>query len=604
MLVNLTMRKFFLLIFGFISFWLFGYSQVTFRRLSVQEGISNSSVIAITQDEDHFLWFGTRDGLNRFDGYNIQIFRKDRDKPNSLLFDDIRLLYFDPLLKAIWAGSTKGLSRFNAEKNEFQNYLFNPSKVNDISEYYIQAILRDSRGNLWVGVPDGLYLFNATKDKFEKQSIIYQGNPLNILSIHEDKSKKIWIGTNAGLFQLKYGLNKQVFLEEVFIPEVSGVKSIKGQAIFAIQSDLNQQLWLGTHGEGLYKWHPASNKIEQYKHVENDSKSLSNNMIRSIALHPDGHIWVGTFVGLNQFDPNKNNFKAIIADEKNPSNLSSSSIWSVFFDKKGSLWVGTFYGGVNFYDPGIKRFQNYVHIPERNSLSHNVVSAIKEDDKGNFWIGTEGGGLNYFEKGKQSFLNLFHSPLKKNTLSGNNIKALYYEKNQLWIGTYNAGLDNYDVDKKFFTNYGKGERGWDKFSSLNVYSLLKFKNLIYVLTYGGGLNVLDIENKKIIQIQHDPKRKESLSNNLGRVLIKDKIGNVWIGTEDGLNLLSKENIDKGNYSFKRYLAGYNIASLFEDKKGNIWIGTFSNGLIYRKKSILFLLHRKGRFSRTYYFYHS
>ena len=133
----------------------------------MQEGISNSSVIAITQDNDHFLWFGTRDGLNRFDGYNIQIFRKDRGNPNSLLFDDIRLLYFDPLLKTIWAGSTKGLSRFISEKNEFHNYHFNPTKVNDISEYYIQALLRDSKGNLWVGVPDGLYLFNATKDKYK-----------------------------------------------------------------------------------------------------------------------------------------------------------------------------------------------------------------------------------------------------------------------------------------------------------------------------------------------------------------------------------------------------------------------------------------------------
>ncbi len=586
-------------IFCFLFLHALGYSQVTFRRLSVQEGISNSSVIAITQDNDHFLWFGTRDGLNRFDGYNIQIFRKDRGNPNGLLFDDIRLLYFDPLLKTIWAGSTKGLSRFISEKNEFHNYHFNPTKVNDISEYYIQALLRDSKGNLWVGVPDGLYLFNATKDKFEKQSIKYQGNPLNILSIHEDKSKKIWIGTNAGLFQLKYGLNKQVNLEEVYIPEVPGVKPIKGQAIYAIQSDLHQQLWLGTHGEGLYKWHTLTNKMAQYKHIEKDSRSLSNNMIRSIAVHPNGQIWVGTFVGLNQFDPGRNNFKAIVADEKNQSNLSSSSIWSVFFDKKGSLWVGTFYGGVNFYDPGIKRFQNYVHIPERNSLSHNVVSAIKEDDKGNFWIGTEGGGLNYFEKGKQTFVNYFHSPLKTNTLSGNNIKALYYEKNQLWIGTYNAGLDNYDVDKKSFTNYGKGERGWDKFSSLNVYSLLKIKNLIYVLTYGGGLNVLDIENKKITQIQHDPKNKESLSNNLGRILIRDKMGNVWIGTEDGLNLLSRENIDKGNYTFKRYLEGYNIASLYEDSKGNIWIGTFSNGLIYRNnQSFNYFTEKEGLAGHT------
>jgi signal transduction histidine kinase/ligand-binding sensor domain-containing protein/DNA-binding response OmpR family regulator len=586
-------------IFCFLFLHALGYSQVTFRRLSVQEGISNSSVIAITQDNDHFLWFGTRDGLNRFDGYNIQIFRKDRGNPNGLLFDDIRLLYFDPLLKTIWAGSTKGLSRFISEKNEFRNYHFNPTKVNDISEYYIQALLRDSEGNLWVGVPDGLYLFNATKDKFEKQSIKYQGNPLNILSIHEDKSKKIWIGTNAGLFQLKYGLNKQVNLEEVYIPEVPGVKPIKGQAIYAIQSDLHQQLWLGTHGEGLYKWHTLTNKMAQYKHIEKDSRSLSNNMIRSIAVHPNGQIWVGTFVGLNQFDPGRNNFKAIVADEKNQSNLSSSSIWSVFFDKKGSLWVGTFYGGVNFYDPGIKRFQNYVHIPERNSLSHNVVSAIKEDDKGNFWIGTEGGGLNYFEKGKQTFVNYFHSPLKTNTLSGNNIKALYYEKNQLWIGTYNAGLDNYDVDKKSFTNYGKGEKGWDKFSSLNVYSLLKIKNLIYVLTYGGGLNVLDIENKKITQIQHDPKNKESLSNNLGRILIRDKMGNVWIGTEDGLNLLSRENIDKGNYTFKRYLEGYNIASLYEDSKGNIWIGTFSNGLIYRNnQSFNYFTEKEGLAGHT------
>lgn len=593
------MGKLLAFIFCFLFLHALGYSQITFRRLSVQEGISNSSVIAVTQDNDHFLWFGTRDGLNRFDGYNIQIFRKDRGNPNSLLFDDIRLLYFDPLLKTIWAGSTKGLSRFISEKNEFHNYHFNPTKVNDISEYYIQALLRDSNGNLWVGVPDGLYLFNATKDKFEKQSIRYQGNPLNILSIHEDKGKKIWIGTNAGLFQLKYGLNKQVDLEEVYIPEVPGVKSLKSQAIYAIQSDLNQQLWLGTHGEGLYKWHTLTNKMVQYKHIEKDSRSLSNNMIRSIAVHPNGQIWVGTFVGLNQFDPVRNNFKAIVADEKNQSNLSSSSIWSVFFDKKGSLWVGTFYGGVNFYDPGIKRFQNYVHIPERNSLSHNVVSAIKEDKNGNFWIGTEGGGLNYFEKGRQTFLNYFHSPLKTNTLSGNNIKALYYEKNQLWIGTYNAGLDNYDVDKNSFTNYGKGERGWDRFSSLNVYSLLKIKNLIYVLTYGGGLNVLDIENKKILQIQYDPKRQESLSNNLGRILIRDKMGNVWIGTEDGLNLLSKENIEKGNYTFKRYLDGYNIASLYEDNKGNIWIGTFSNGLIYKNnQSFNYFTEKEGLAGHT------
>ncbi len=593
------MGKLLAFIFCFLFLHALGYSQITFRRLSVQEGISNSSVIAVTQDNDHFLWFGTRDGLNRFDGYNIQIFRKDRGNPNSLLFDDIRLLYFDPLLKTIWAGSTKGLSRFISEKNEFHNYHFNPTKVNDISEYYIQALLRDSNGNLWVGVPDGLYLFNATKDKFEKQSIRYQGNPLNILSIHEDKGKKIWIGTNAGLFQLKYGLNKQVDLKEVYIPEVPGVKSLKSQAIYAIQSDLQQQLWLGTHGEGLYKWHTLTNKMVQYKHIEKDSRSLSNNMIRSIAVHPNGQIWVGTFVGLNQFDPVRNNFKAIVADEKNQSNLSSSSIWSVFFDKKGSLWVGTFYGGVNFYDPGIKRFQNYVHIPERNSLSHNVVSAIKEDKNGNFWIGTEGGGLNYFEKGRQTFVNYFHSPLKTNTLSGNNIKALYYEKNQLWIGTYNAGLDNYDVDKKSFTNYGKGERGWDRFSSLNVYSLLKIKNLIYVLTYGGGLNVLDIGNKKITQIQHDPKRQESLSNNLGRILIRDKMGNVWIGTEDGLNLLSKENIEKGNYTFKRYLDGYNIASLYEDSKGNIWIGTFSNGLIYKNnQSFNYFTEKEGLAGHT------
>jgi signal transduction histidine kinase/ligand-binding sensor domain-containing protein/DNA-binding response OmpR family regulator len=593
------MGKLLAFIFCFLFLHALGYSQITFRRLSVQEGISNSSVIAVTQDNDHFLWFGTRDGLNRFDGYNIQIFRKDRGNPNSLLFDDIRLLYFDPLLKTIWAGSTKGLSRFISEKNEFRNYYFNQTKVNDISEYYIQALLRDSKGNLWVGVPDGLYLFNATKDKFEKQSIRYQGNPLNILSIHEDKGKKIWIGTNAGLFQLKYGLNKQVDLKEVYIPEVPGVKSLKSQAIYAIQSDLQQQLWLGTHGEGLYKWHTLTNKMVQYKHIEKDSRSLSNNMIRSIAVHPNGQIWVGTFVGLNQFDPVRNNFKAIVADEKNQSNLSSSSIWSVFFDKKGSLWVGTFYGGVNFYDPGIKRFQNYVHIPERNSLSHNVVSAIKEDKNGNFWIGTEGGGLNYFEKGRQTFVNYFHSPLKTNTLSGNNIKALYYEKNQLWIGTYNAGLDNYDVDKKSFTNYGKGERGWDRFSSLNVYSLLKIKNLIYVLTYGGGLNVLDIGNKKITQIQHDPKRQESLSNNLGRILIRDKMGNVWIGTEDGLNLLSKENIEKGNYTFKRYLDGYNIASLYEDSKGNIWIGTFSNGLIYKNnQSFNYFTEKEGLAGHT------
>ncbi len=548
-----------------------------FRHLNKKDGLSQGSVFAIAQDQDGFMWLGTRDGLNKYDGYRFTVYRQQPEKPGSLVYNDIRTLYFDPQQKQLWVGTLNGLSRYNAAADTFINY--HPERhPAGLSSYSIRCLLRDTRGRLWVGTANGLNLYNEAKDHFIKITTddpALAGKEISVML--EDRQGRLWLGMEAGLIELLPRPNGGFLLKKVLHAGNTDLPLADYQ-IKALVEDAKGNLWLGTQDGGVHYWDRQENRILVYSHQSNNPNSLSHNNVRAMSLAPDGSLWIGTFVGLNRFMPGQNRFQRFLKEELNPASISHTSVRAVFFDRRGGLWVGTYHGGVNYYDPGLSRFRHFEHQPNQNSLSNNVVSCFVEDEQNNFWIGTEGGGLNYWNRQNGTFTNYAANPANRNSLSGDNVKTVLQDGQQLWIGTFMQGLNQLDILTRKFRHFRHEEGNALSLSNDNVYSLLRENNHLWIATYGGGLNRLDLTSGQFHHYRHRAADSLSLSSDWGRVLFRDRRGQIWVGTEKGLNLVLRDSLDALSLRFRRYLPDVQVYSMYEDAQGTLWVGTFTDGL--------------------------
>lgn len=550
--------------------------RIIFKHLQVQDGLSQSSVFAIAQDDSGFMWFGTRDGLNRYDGIRFRHYRHDPENPGSLAFDDVRAIYVDPLGDALWIGTLDGVSRYNPKADSFRNYLYSGDNTSP-SATSVRCILRDVRKRLWIGSDKGIALYDTSRDTFR---LVVSGIPGGVNTLFEDRLGRVWAGTDQGLGQVvaegagKYALRPRLYFGQAY-------PRLLDYQITAGVSDASGNIWIGTLQGGLYQWSPATNRVVSFKNNPADPNTLSNDRVRSLSFAPDSSLWVGTFLGLNRLNRQTSTFQVFQSNDLEENSLSHSSIRSVFFDHRGGMWVGTYHGGVNYSAPGLSRFQHVSHLPKRNSISSNVVSAFAEDPKGNMWIGTEGGGLNYWDKTNYSFrvFRVPNSPLEP-TYTGNNVKALLLDDRQLWVGYYQHGLYVFNLDSKTFhkPTSPRSAVPAQSLSSPNVYSLLKIKDKLWIATYGGGLNILDLNQNKYHYYRHNPENKQSISADQTRVLYFDHAGSVWLGTEKGLNRIVLDSLTSLPLRIERLLPDVQVYALQEDSKGTIWIGTFSHGL--------------------------
>ncbi len=559
-----------------LSYLAVGQTNYEFKKISKRDGLSQASVFSITQDDSGFMWFGTRDGLNKYDGYQFKIYRTSSDS-NSLVANDIRNLYYDDGHKDLWIGTTGGLSKYISTSDNFVNFVHNPEDTSSISDNVIRDIFRDGNGRLWVGTSMGLNLLNENSGKFIRYYFTDPTNLSNksndVTAIIEDQDGNLWFGTDSGLYRLYTDENNGFIFNKV---DFAMDPSFNEQHIKNIIKDADENFWIGTLNDGIKCWDKKENTLTSYLNEKKNPNSLSHNNIRSLCLDKDENLWVGTFDGLNFLENGSNSFKRFTKSNNSNSGLSDKSIRSLYIDKRESLWVGTYYGGVNHLDEIFNRFKNEKHSLIENGLRGNVVSSFEEDRMKNLWIGTEGDGLNYYNKATKQLLNFKYDPSNKNSLSGNNVKQLLLDDNKLWIGTFQAGLNLYDIESNKFKIYKTEADNSNSLSSNNVYGLLKEDNLLWILTYGGGLDILDINRDSFHNYSNISKDKNSLSSNLTRVILKTKTGQIWIGTDNGLNKVIK-NVNGHPSSYNRYLSTESIYSLTEDSKGNLWIGTANNG---------------------------
>ena len=564
-----------------------------FRQLSLADGLSQSSVQAITQDSRGFIWLGTEDGLNRYDGRSFITYYPDPNSPNSLSNNNIQALVEDNQQR-LWIGTHSGLDQLDATRTQFSSYLRGQT---------INNLLVDSAGVVWAGTAvGGLFTFDPATNQFTPI-----GPPQGITALAQDELGQLWVGTATGLARVRPGTQQ---LEPRPLPWLS----LNGATIQAILPR-GTALWLGTTN-GLYDTDLATGRTTLFQNDADDSRSLPANNIYDLLLDDDDQLWVGTQDGLARFNFTTQRFERFQKSLSNPNSLSENWINALFLDRGRVLWVGTTGGGASLHSPSTQKFGLVQANPEQpgSSLSGNFVLGMCQDDDGNLWVGTLGHGLNRRDAQTGAFTHFQHDPEDAASIPSDMVFTLLCHGRSLWISTFDAGLVRMDLDTFQFTTYRHDPTDPTSLPGDEVSALLPNPNgTIWVGTWNGGLALLDPENGRFTprqtpgapqrvwslaqdenrmwvgtwngllvfdkrrnewqQYSHDPDDPTTLSNNLVIDIHLTPTGDAWIGTADGLNYLAADSRQILRYTTADGLPNNTIYAILPDENGRFWIST-------------------------------
>ena len=545
--------------------------DIKFKQVNVEQGLSNSWVEAIFQDSRGFMWIGTRNGLDRYDGQQFKIYQNNLKDTGSISDNFIKCIYEDRDHN-LWVGTANGLNRFDMNKDRFIRYKHNAANLKSISNNTITCIYEDKGHNLWVTTSGGgLNLFDKAKQSFTsfthnklvKNSI--SGNNTN--AICEDLNGNLWIGTETGL-NLFNKKNRSFTL----YPYDNGNAS---DAIWHMQPDKKGNLWMTTVNSGVLVYNIKQKTFKQYKHQPTDGTSISSDETYCIYTDREERIWIGTVNnGLNLYDPGSDSFFHYQYQFNDPQSLSQKTASAIFEDNQGNLWVGTHRGGVNLYSPNAARFNLYRQGESSTSISFSDIKAFCQDKKGRIWIGTDGGGLNLFDPKTNTFRRYVYNVNDPKSIGSDAVLDIIQDSaGNIWISTWGAGLNLFDPETGTFTRFKNKPQDNTSLSSDFVQRTYQDKKgNIWVGTYFGGLNQFDPHTRKFTRITHSPDGTTAFSGKNVVSINGDNAGNVWFGTDDGGLNCYNLNTNQFSHYFNKQEEIPDIREIFTDSKGRVWIG--------------------------------
>ena len=524
-------------------------SIVRFEHLSIEDGLSQNAGLDIFQDSRGYLWIGTQDGLNRYDGYSFKVYKHDPEDPTSISQNSILKIIEDEN-GALWIGTWGGgLNRYDPVTEKFTRYQHNPDDPTSLSDDTVTALKKDSAGTLWVGTMAGL-------DRFDRKTSTFQH----------------------------------------FRNDPNDPNSLSSNAISVIFEDSHNQLWIGTgangtEGSGLNRFDSATGKAVRYQHADFDPESLSSNNIASIYEAADGTLWIATGgfslhgAGLNQLDPKTGRVRSFKYDPADPSTIGSDNLMSLWGDGE-TLWIGTWSNGLSrmdFSNPG--DFTPYQHNPYfEDSLSGNEVWSLFKDRLGILWVGTSHSGINKLSASTGQFSLYQNNPSDPISLGINATGAFAEDSGgNIWVATWGAGLDRFNPRTGQFTHYRHDPENPDSLTDdLFMAVYVDENDSVWAGTLGKGLNQLDPQTGKVTHYLHDPKDPASLADDNIAAIISDRHDGMWIGTFGGVS-----HYDGTTGRFTTYSSDPNhssslshnmVVSLYIDSKNNLWAGTWGGGL--------------------------
>jgi ligand-binding sensor domain-containing protein/PAS domain-containing protein len=563
-------------------------NEIKFDHLSVEDGLSQGNALVTIQDSKGFIWIGTEDGLNLYDGYRCKIYRNDPRDPKSISSNFVRTIVEDKN-GDIWIGTQSGLNRYDRDKDNFTRMMHDLNDPNSIITDGIQKLFIDSKNRLWVSTQEGINLFDIKTRKME----LIQHDPSNSNSIAsnytrdilEDSQGRFWIATYSGLSLYNEGENKFTNYQS----DPSDLQSLSSDKIQYLFEDSHKRLWVGTFDNGLNLMNVNNGTFQHFVYDPTDKNGIPNNLINCIAESSEGIIWVGTSGGLCIYNEGHDNFTIFLQKAEEEGSLSSSDISNICFDVNNRMWVGTRFGGVNIYDKGKYKFLHYKNKKfEINSLSNNNVTSFAEDELGNVWIGTDGGGLNYFNRRTNNFSNISFDPNKPNGLTNNKILALRLDSyGELWIGTWAGGVNLYNRETGKFKHYMYDPNNPTSIGDNNIFYIYEdSRKEIWICTWGNGINKYNRITDDFTRFTNDKNDSNSFANSASVMMIEDFKGYYWIATE-GAGLIM---YDRDKNKFIRYgdvnnsenetsgLSSISVYALYEDTQKRLWIGTNGGGL--------------------------
>ncbi|HRK88748.1 MAG TPA: two-component regulator propeller domain-containing protein [Anaerolineales bacterium] len=556
--------------------------NIRFEQLSLEDGLSQSVVNAILQDNKGFLWIGTDDGLNRYDGYEFKVYKPDTNDPDSLSDRSVTDLVEDSQGYLWIATRVGGLNRYDPVSGKFTTYMHDENDEQSIADNHISTLLLD-RDGLWVGTGSGLDFFSFETNTFTHYPIADSSlKPVSpsISALFIDSTEKLWIGTSdAGISY--YDRENDTF--KSYKNSVYNSRSLSHNRILAITEDKNGRIWIGT-GNGLNIFNPEENQFTRYKNSRDIPDSLAGNIVYSLYQDRSGALWVGTNQGLDRYDPQEDAFIHHKYQPNVPNSLSNNEIQTIYEDASGVLWIGTYGGGLNKYNRQQDRYAYFRHNPDDpSSLSSNFIFAILADARNQIWVGTFDNGLNLFSPRLEKFTRYKHNPNDPTSLSDDSIISLYSDsEGVMWIGTGSA-LDRYNRGTNDFSHFTPEQSSFNDPVRFAVFAILEDSFGTFWIGSNRGLMQFDKRTKQFTEYKTGNPDTEYISNSRVNVLLEDEDKNLWVGTyDDGLLRIRLETGEISHYRHKpsdRSTLGSNtVMDIHQDANGNIWVGTHGGGL--------------------------
>jgi len=591
-------HTFFILFFICLSISDVSANNYYFSKIDGNAGLSHNNVKSIFQDSYGFMWFGTRNRLNRYDGVSLKIFEcydYETNKGNNNIG-----VIFEGSDKKLWLGTDKGVFIFDPITEKFTS--FNSKTIHNTEIYeWVADIQQDQNNNIWIVVPNqGVFRYDMKGEKLHMYTVVQELKPSisNPQCIGIEKSGRVWIGSNgSGMFL--YNNSNDTFTQ--YLGNGDGNLSLKGKNIYSICHD-NDYIIIGIHEEKLLKLDKRRNIL-----LDMNLPEVDNTIIRHI-IKIDNEIWVGTQSGLFIIHEESQLVYHIKEDPLNSHSISNNFVEKIYQDKEGGVWIGTNFGGVNYLPNRNNKFEKYFPISEKGSINSKRIREMKEDKNGNIWIGTEDTGISIFNPVTQNFRAISNSYYMQ-TL------ALLIQESQVWIGYFKNGLDIIQSPQNVVRHYSSVELGlneesvyalcedrygkiwlgnaWGVFvaekNSMNfkrldifglsyIYDIMEdSEGYIWVASMGNG--VFQYDQKQDILTHHTVNEENSLSSNAVSSIMEDHLGQIWFSTDrGGICVYNKKEKSFKNYSIKDGLPDDVAYKILEDKNYNLWFGT-NQGLV-------------------------
>jgi len=616
----------FIIVIGIFFNSLPAQERLRCNQISLEQGLSQTSVYVMVQDKLGFIWIGTESGLNRFDGYQFRVYTEDRLNPQGICNSYVWSMLIDSA-GDLWVGTDGGLCKYVSETDSFISYLHDPQKSDSLSDNRVFAIHEDRTKNLWVGTDGGLNRLDRQTGKFTRYQsdsrditslssnlvrAIFQDhdgslwvgteggglnrlNPQtgkfdhfrhqagnigtisndNVVALYEDREGTLWIGTRAGLDRLDAARSRYTHYRQ----QAGDPLALSNDWINCIYADRSGRLWFGTNEGGVCQYLPKKNGFISFRHDPDDATSLGQDRILSMIEDYSGNLWFGTYAaGLSKYNKNVAKFRLFRQERNNPNSLSNSMVRGIYKESQNILLVATDGGGLNRIDRASGKYTVYMKNPaDPRSISSNRPFSILRDREGTFWVTTADGGLNKFDPQTGKFTAYMNDPGNPNSIGNNFVRPVVEDREgYLWLGLDGGGLNRFDKRTGTCKRYMPQAGNPNSLSFYRVFALYYDKaDILWIGTYGGGLNRFDpkTESFKIYRYTPSMTVPEKMLDNYVLSLIEDKRGNLWLGTSNGLTRFSRDKETFRTFLVKDGLPDNVIYAIVEDNDGNLWLTT-------------------------------